>query len=97
MPHLRAQIYFLESAEARQIDMDARRYLLAARAARAIVERELGTLAMKAFRFPELPTLQATAENIYFETYGYFADLDGSGDADHAQALATELIRRARG
>lgn len=96
MPRLREQIFFLELAEARQVEMNARQYFLAANVAREIIERELGALAMKDFKFPNVPTLQTTAENIYFETYGYFADLDGSGDAALAQVVAEQLIRRVR-
>ncbi|MBX3622218.1 MAG: hypothetical protein KF891_19805 [Rhizobacter sp.] len=96
MPRLREQIFFLELADAQQVGMDARQYFLAASTAREIIERELGALAMKDFNFPHVPTLQTTAENIYFETYGYFADLDGSGHAATAQHLADALIARAR-
>src|SRR5512139_858841 len=44
MPRLREQIFFLELAEARQVEMNARQYFLAATTAREIIERELGAL-----------------------------------------------------
>lgn len=93
---LRDQIVFLEVAEGHVVKMNAWRYLWAARTARVIVERELGELKMREFAIPQLPTLQTTAENIYFESYGCFADLDGSGHARVAQTLAAQLIERAR-
>jgi hypothetical protein len=96
LPLLRQQIVFLEVTDAHCVDMNPQRYQAAARSARAIVERELGGLAMKDFQLPGAPALQTTAENIYFETYGHFADLDGSGYATTAKTLASELIARAR-
>lgn len=91
---LRDQIVFLEVAEGHHVKMNAWRYLWAARTARVIVERELGELEMRQFALPELPSLQTTAENIYFESYGCFADLDGSGHAAQAQRVAGQLIER---
>jgi hypothetical protein len=91
------QIVFLEVAEARGAKMDARRYLAAARAVRQTVARELGTLPMEAFVGGVLPSLQTTAENIFFEGHRRFADLDGSGHARRAQALSDRLMQRLRG
>lgn len=96
MPLLREQIVYLDLSDARGAHVDPARYFAAARAARTLVAHELGWLAMKHFDLPGAPALQTTAENIYFETYGYFADLDGSGHAATAQALADALISRAR-
>ncbi len=93
MTTLRDQIVYLEMVEAQHVGMDARKYLAAARAAREIVGRELGGLAMQAFVSAALPTLQTTAENIHFDTNRRFADLDGSGNAGLAQAIADRLIR----
>jgi uncharacterized membrane-anchored protein len=89
---LREQLVFLEVADARQVGMNAGKYLAAARSVRYIVERELGILGMQAFVNAALPTLQTTAENIYFESHRRFADLDGSGNAIRAQAMADSLI-----
>jgi hypothetical protein len=89
---LRDQIVFLEVAEARHVKMNPKRYLEAARAAREIVERELGSLHMSEFAIRQLPTLQTTAENIYFESYGCLADLDGSGHAQLARQIGEQLI-----
>lgn len=94
---LRNKIVFMEATESRHVRMNAKRYLAAARAAREIVERELGGLDMSEFAFAGLPTLQTTAENIYFDSYRCLADLDGSGRAARAQRLADDLIERARG
>lgn len=96
LPLLRDQIVFLEVADNRHVGMNAQRYLAVARSVRATLERELGGVAIEAFAVTRLPTLQTTAENIYFETYGCFADLDGSGRAAVAHALADDLIERAR-
>ena len=94
MKQLRDHIVFLEVVDARHVRMDAAGYLLAARAARLIVRRELGVLTMQAFVSDLLPTLQTTAENIHFDSHGRFADLDGSGQAQRAQAIADSLMRR---
>ncbi len=91
---LRDQIVFLEVADARHVGMNAKRYLAAARSVRTIVERELGCVTMDKFIFANVPALQTTAENIYFDSYGCFADLDGSGQAVRAQEVAEALIAR---
>lgn len=95
-PRLQQQIVYLESADAHHLGMNATRYLAAARSVRAIVERELGGLGMGEFTYTGVPTLQTTAENIYFDSHRCFADLDGSGWADLAQRMADQLIERAR-
>lgn len=92
MTQLREQIVFLEVADARHVGMNAAKYLAAARSVREIIERELGILGMQAFVNTSLPTLQTTAENIYFDSHRRFADLDGSGNAGRAQAMADSLI-----
>ncbi len=97
MTQLRDQIVFLEVVDSRHVGMNAAKYLAAARMAREIIERDLGALAMRAFVFQMLPTLQTTAENIYFDSHRRFADLDGSAHASQAQHLADQLIQRARG
>ena len=94
MKQLRDHIVFLEVIDSQHVRMDAAGYLLAARAARLIVRRELGVLTMQAFVSDLLPTLQTTAENIHFDSHGRFADLDGSGQAQRAQAIADSLMRR---
>jgi hypothetical protein len=93
---LRDQIVFLEACDARQVPMDPRAYRAKAGAARRIVERELGSLTMHDFQFPELPALQVTAENVYFDGRGCFADIDGSGHAGVAMATADDLFARLR-
>lgn len=93
---LRDQIVFMEVTENHHVKMNAKRYLAAARIARQIVERELGDLEMREFAIRDLPALQTTAENIYFDSHGCFADLDGSGQAALARQLADALIARMR-
>jgi hypothetical protein len=51
---------------------------------------------MSAFAIAELPALQTTAENIFFDSHRCFADLDGSGHAVTAQEVADTLIAHAR-
>ena len=94
LKQLRDHIVLLEVIDARHVRMDAAGYLLAARAARQIVRRELGILTMQAFVSEALPTLQTTAENIHFDSHRRFADLDGSGQAECAQATADSLMWR---
>ncbi len=93
MTRLRDQIVFLEVLEARHVGMNAANYLAVARSVREIIQRELGELTMQAFVSAVLPTLQTTAENIYFDTNRRFADLDGSGNASRAQAITDSLMR----
>lgn len=91
------QIVCLEVTDARHVAMDAGAYLRAARELREAVRRELSALPMRAFLVRALPSLQTTAENVFFDHHRHFADLDGSGDAGLAQALTDRLLRRLRG
>lgn len=90
------QIVFLEVVDAQHVGMDAGQYLVAARTVRRIVERDMGRLSMRDFVTDTLPALQTTAENIFFDGHGHFADLDGSGAAPLARATADGLIDRLR-
>ena len=94
MNRLLDEIVFLEVVDAKHAVMNARKYLMTARSVRQIVERELGALPMADFVTTVLPTLQTTAENIFFERNRHFADLDGSGDAHVARTTADQLIHR---
>ncbi|HSI55948.1 MAG TPA: hypothetical protein VLA16_00230 [Ideonella sp.] len=94
MSQLLDQIVFLEEIDAQHVGMHAGRYLAAARSVRRIVERQLGRLSMRDFVTETLPALQTTAENIFFDGHGHFADLDGSGAAMRARAGANDLIAR---
>lgn len=96
MTRLLDEIVFLEMADAHPDEMNAMRYFAAARSARELVERDLGGLPMEDFVTPMLPSLQTTAENIFFDAHGCFADLDGSGAAQQAQALSAALMQRLR-
>lgn len=93
---LRDQIVLLEASEGRHVHLSPRRYLAAARAVRAAVEREYGCLPIRDFVFPGLPVLQTMAENIYFDHHGCFADADGTGAAISAKHMANRAIRRAK-
>ena len=86
MKQLRDHIVFLEVVDARHLRMDAAGYLLAARAARLLVRRELGVLTMQAFVSEALPTLQTTAENIHFDSHRRFADSPTSTAAARPKA-----------
>ena len=94
MNRLLDEIVFLEVVDAKHAVMNAGKYLMTARSVRRIVERELGALPMTDFVTTVLPTLQTTAENIFFERNRHFADLDGSGNAHDARTTADHLIHR---
>ena len=94
MTRLLDGIVFLEVVDARHVAMNAARYLAAARSVREIVERELGGLDMREFVIAALPTLRTTAENIFFDTHGHFADLDGSGNARRGHEIVESLLQR---
>lgn len=96
MTRLLDEIVFLEMADSHPDEMNALRYFTAARSARELVERDLGGLPMEDFVTPMLPALQVTAENIFFDAHGCFADLDGSGAAQRAQAVSAALMQRLR-
>jgi hypothetical protein len=93
---LHRQLVLIEVADAKLAAVDPARYRDAARALRGTVERELGRLPMKAFVDGQLPALETTAQNIFFEARGRFADLDGSGAALRARADCDALLRRMR-
>jgi len=93
---LRAQIVFLETLETCQARMHAGGYQAAARALRRTIEDDLSGLPMQAFVSPDLPTLETTAQNVFFDSRRRFADLDGSGCAARAQAESDRLMRRLR-
>ena len=94
MNRLLDEIVFLEVVDAKHAVMNAGKYLMTARSVREIVERELSALPMADFVTTVLPTLQTTAENIFFERNRHFADLDGSGCAQAARVTADQLIHR---
>jgi len=91
---IRNQIVCLEVADARHVAMDAGAYLRAAGELREAIRCELSALPMRAFLIRSLPSLQTTAENVYFDHHRHFADLDGSGGAGLAQALTDEMLLR---
>lgn len=96
---LREHLVFIEAADSRQLPMDARAYQRAARTLRRAVERDLASLPMSAFVHDDLPALQTLAQNVFFESRGRFADLDGSGEARRAAEFAhtfLSYLRRSR-
>ena len=91
---LQNQIVFLEASDAHHLRMNAKKYLHAARSVRDILERELGDVDMSEFAFSGVAALQTTAENVYFDHYRRFANIDGSGHANRAQREADRLLAR---
>ncbi len=90
------QIVCLEVTDSRHGAMDAGAYLRAARELRETIRREFGELPIGAFLIRALPSVQTTAENVFFDHHRRFADLDGSGGAVLAQALSDGLLQRLR-
>ena len=90
------QIVCLEVTDGRHVAMNAGAYLRAARGLREAIRRELGDLPMRAFFIRALPSVQTTAENVFFDNHRRFADLDGSGGAGLAQALTDGMLQRLR-
>ena len=90
------QIVCLEVTDGRHVAMNAGAYLRAARGLREAIRRELGELPMRAFFIRALPSVQTTAENVFFDHHRRFADLDGSGRAGRAQALTDGVLQRLR-
>lgn len=90
------QIVCLEVTDGQHVAMDADAYLRAARALRETIRRELGELPLSAFLIRALPSVQTTAENVFFDNHRRFADLDGSGGAGLAQALTDRMLQRLR-
>jgi len=88
------QIVCLEVSDGRHVAMDAGAYLRAARELREAIRAELGELPMRAFLTSALPSLQTSAENVFFDHHRRFADVDGSGGASLAQALTDRLLQR---
>lgn len=97
---LREHLVFIEAADNGQVAMEPRVYQDAARTLRRAVERDLADLPMSAFLHDDLPALQTLAQNVFFESRGRFADLDGSGHArrasEFAHTLLVSLRRRSR-
>ena len=91
---LSKQIACLEVTDGRHVAMDATAYLHAAAELSDTIRRELSALPMGAFQLPALPSVQTTAENVFFDNHRRFADMDGSGGAIHAQALTDWLLLR---
>ncbi len=90
------QIVCLEVTDGRHVAMDAGAYLRAARELREAIRLELGALPMRAFLIRALPSVQTTAENVFFDHHRCFADVDGSGSAGLAQTLTHRLLQRLR-
>ena len=91
---MREQLVYLECVDAHRVKPDARGYQRAAHALRQVVSNELSQVQMGRFVHGDLPALQTIAQNVFFESRGHFADLDGSGCAQHAAEVAAVLLRR---
>lgn len=91
---LRKQLVYLECVDLQQVHPDPRDYQRAAHALRQAVLNELAGVPMQEFVHDDLPALQTIAQNVFFETRGRFADLDGSGASQRAADAATALFNR---
>lgn len=91
---LRKQLVYLECVDLQQVQPDPRGYQRAAHALRQAVRNELSGVPMHEFVHGDLPALQTIAQNVFFETRGRFADLDGSGSTHRAAEAASALLRR---
>ncbi len=90
------QIVCLEVTDGRRIEIDAGAYQRAARDLRETIQREFGQLPMSAFLSRALPSVQTTAENVFFDHHRRFADLDGHGGSIRAQTLTDRMLHRLR-
>jgi len=91
---LREQLVYLECVDSGHVQPDPRGYQRAAHALRQAVLNELSAVPMQKFVHGDLPALQAIAQNVFFETRGRFADLDGSGSTSRAAEVASALFNR---
>lgn len=91
---LRDQLVYIECADSKVVELDARGYQRAALELRQAVAQELGSVPMQAFLHRELEALQTIAQNVFFEGRCRFADLDGSGAAQRACDIAGALFYR---
>jgi hypothetical protein len=94
LAHLREQLVYLECVDLQRMQLDPRGYQRAADALRQAVLNELSAMPMREFVHRDLPALQTIAQNVFFETRGRFADLDGSGNTRRAAELARSLLDR---
>lgn len=92
--HLRNQLVYLEYVDLQPVHLDPCGYQQAARTLRQAVLNELSGIPMQLFVHEDLPALQAIAQNVFFETRGRFADLDGSGSSHRAAEAASALLNR---
>lgn len=91
---LRSHLVCLEATEARCQRPDPEGYRRSAQALRLAVQRDFSGVPMKSFMHPELRALETIAQNVFFESRGRFADLDGSGSALRARELGEALLER---
>lgn len=91
---LREQLVYLECVDSNHLRPDSRGYQRAAHALRQTVLNELSAVPMQAFVHGDVPALQTIAQNVFFESRGRFADLDGSGSTRRAAEVAGALLRR---
>jgi hypothetical protein len=90
------QIALLEVIDGRRMAIDASAYLRAALDLREVIHSQLSDLPIRAFLNHGLPSVETTAENVFFDRHRRFADVDGSGNADVAQEVTNGLVQRLR-
>ncbi len=97
---LRKQLVYLECVDMQRMHPDPRGYQRAAQALRQALLDELSGVPMQAFVHCDLPALQTIAQNVFFESRGRFADLDGNGSthcaAEAARALLNRMVKQPR-
>jgi hypothetical protein len=91
---LQEQLVYLECVDLKHVRPDPRGYQRAAHALRQAVLNELSGVPMQKFLHDDLPALQTIAQNVFFESRGRFADLDGSGSTHCAAEVASALLIR---
>lgn len=94
--HLQDAIVTLELMDDGQARCSPEAYRCAAATARALVWSELRRVPVQEFA-ATFDALQVTAENLYFESRGHFAEMGGSGLARQALVACQALLHRLRG
>ncbi|HEV7575206.1 MAG TPA: hypothetical protein VGO85_04115 [Caldimonas sp.] len=92
---LRDLVVALDRADRNIEAMEPAAYQVAAKAALALTNEEMGLLPIGDFAGP-VSALQSMAENIFFGINGCFADIDGTGRAPVALITTRALLKRLR-
>jgi hypothetical protein len=94
--HLQDAIVVLQLMDDGRARCSPEAYRCAAATARRLVWEGLRRVPIREFH-ATFDALQETAENLYFEGRGHFADVDLSGHAPRAQSTCVALLNRLRG